>query len=75
MEETHINPSGPESEGLAYLQGQVLALSAILSRPGLRQWSDENVLKKARSPYEEDGQFDRCFKRGLSDTLDFVTGL
>ena len=75
MEQTHIKPSGPESEGMAYLQGQVLALSAILSRPGLRNWRGENVLEKARSPYEEGSQFDTCFKRGLADTLEFVTGL
>ena len=75
MDEALINPSGPESEGLAYLQGQVLALSAILSRPGLRNWKGENVLDKPRSPYEEGSQFDKCFKSGLADTLKFVTGL
>ena len=70
-----IDIIGPEPEMMAYLQGQVLALSAILSRPGLRQWSVENVLEKTRSPYEAGSPFDNRFKRGLADTLDFVTGL
>ena len=67
--------SGPEPEMMAYLQGQVLALSAILSRPGLKNWSVEEVLEKTRTPYEPDSQIDRLFKRGLCDTLGFVAKL
>ena len=79
MDEALIDPSdspfGPGSGEMAYLQGQVLAISAILGRPGLKQWNVENVIEKVRSPYEEGSQFDDCYKRGLADTLDFVTGL
>ena len=66
---------GPEPEMMAYLQGQVLAISAILSRPGLKNWSAEQVFEKARSPYEAGSQMDRSFKRGLVQTLEFVSGL
>ena len=66
---------GPEPEMMAYLQGQVMALSAILSRPGLKEWNVEQVSRKARSPYEEGSQMDRSFKRGLAQTLEFVSGL
>lgn len=70
-----VDISGPEPEMMAYLQGQVLALSAILSRPGLKKWSVKEVLEKTRSPYEAGSQIDKGFKRGLADTLDFVSNL
>ena len=70
-----IDLIGPEPEMMAYLQGQVLAISAILSRPGLKNWSAENVLEKTNSPYEAGSQTDKGFKRGLTDTLDFVSRL
>ena len=70
-----IDVYGPEPEMMAYLQGQVMALSAILSRPGLKKWDVSEIHKKCESPYEENSQLDRSFKRGLAQTLQFVSGL
>ena len=69
-----MKPFGPESEGIAYLQGQILALSAISGHPNVKQ-NPKGAIEKIKSPYEEKSPYDDCFKQGFADTINFVSKL